>query len=282
MPESKAVDPAFLEKKANQIRCDLLNMIYEAKAGHTGASLSCADIMTVLFYAVLRLDPQNPKWPDRDRFILSKGHAVEVYYCILADLGFFPKEELKTFSQFGTRLIGHPNNKVPGIEMNTGALGHGLSISVGMAIAARKLKKDYHVYTLMGDGELAEGSVWEAAMSAAHYHLDNLIAIVDRNGLQISGCTEEVMSLEPLDEKWKSLGWSVVKTDGHDVAALVKVLQAVPAEAGKPTLILARTINGRGVSFMENVPSWHHGVPTEEEFKRAMKELKASCGGADE
>ncbi|MDW7659582.1 MAG: transketolase [Bacillota bacterium] len=268
-----------LARKANQIRQDLLNMIYAAKTGHTGSSLSCADIMTVLFYDVLRLDPKRPDWPDRDRFILSKGHAVEGYYCILADLGFFPKEELKTFSRFGSRLIGHPNNKVPGVEMNTGALGHGLSISVGMAIAARKLQKDYRVYTLMGDGEQAEGSVWEAAMAAAHYKLDNLVAILDRNRLQISGCTEDVMSLEPLDEKWRSFGWSVVPVDGHDHTALSRVLHSAPAQAGKPTLILARTVKGRGVSFMENVAHWHHGVPTEEQMLTALTE---TGGGTDD
>lgn len=278
MPVLTKTDPVRLARKANQIRQDLLNMIYTAKTGHTGSSLSSADIMTVLFYDVLRLDPERPDWPDRDRFILSKGHAVEGYYCILADLGFFPKDELKTFSRFGSRLIGHPNNKVPGVEMNTGALGHGLSISVGMAIAARKLRKDYRVFTLMGDGEQAEGSVWEAAMAAAHYRLDNLVAILDRNRLQISGCTEDVMSLEPLDEKWRSFGWSVVPVDGHDHAALARVLHSTPVQAGKPTLILARTIKGRGVSFMENVAHWHHGVPTEEQLQQALTE---TGGGTD-
>jgi transketolase len=277
MNHSAAADR--LARKASQIRRDLLNMIYTAKTGHTGSSLSSADIMTVLFYDVLHLDPKRPDWPDRDRFILSKGHAVEGYYCILADLGFFPKEELKTFSRFGSRLIGHPNNKVPGVEMNTGALGHGLSISVGMAIAARKLKKDYRVYTLMGDGEQAEGSVWEAAMAAAHYKLDNLVAILDRNRLQISGCTEDIMSLEPLDEKWRSFGWSVVPVDGHDHAALSRILHSAPDQAGKPTLILARTVKGRGVSFMENVAHWHHGVPTDEQMQTALTE---TGGGTDD
>lgn len=279
MPNSSPANPDWLASKANQIRRDLLNMIYAAKTGHTGSSMSCADIMTVLFYDVLRIDPKQPDWPDRDRFILSKGHAVEGYICILADLGFFPKDELQTFSRFGARLIGHPNNKVPGVEMNTGALGHGLSISVGMAIAARKLKKDYRVYTLMGDGEQAEGSVWEAAMAAAHYRLDNLIAIIDRNRLQISGCTEDVMSLEPLAEKWHSFGWAVVPVDGHDHAALSHALHNVPAQAGKPTLILARTVKGRAVSFMENEVHWHHGVPTEIQLQQALAELS---GGTDD
>lgn len=284
MTNRKTVPADWLAGKANQIRRDLLHMIYTAKTGHTGSSLSCADIMTVLFYVVLRLDPKRPDWPDRDRFILSKGHAVEGYLCILADLGFFPKKELQSFGQFGSRLIGHPNNKVPGVEMNTGALGHGLSISVGMAIAARKLKKDYRVYTLMGDGEQAEGSVWEAAMAAAHYRLDNLVAILDRNGLQISGSTEDVMSLEPLDEKWRSFGWSVVLVDGHDHAALSQALRSAPAQTGKPTLILARTVKGRAVSFMENVAHWHHGVPTEAEMLQALTELgeTGEAGGAGE
>ena len=271
-------DPAWLAAKARQIRRDLLRMIYAAGTGHTGSSLSSADIMTVLFYDVLRLDPTRPDWPDRDRFILSKGHAVEGYYCILADLGFFPKEELATFSAFGSRLIGHPNNKVPGVEMNTGALGHGLSVSVGMALAARKLNKTCRVFTLMGDGEQAEGSVWEAAMAGAHYGLDNLVGILDRNRLQISGCTEDVLRLDPLDEKWRSFGWSVVPVDGHDHAALSRALHAAPVQPGRPTLVLASTVKGRGVVFMEHVARWHHGVPTETGFIQALEGLQEKGG----
>lgn len=269
------MDIADLKIKATRIRMDLLRMIHRAKAGHTGGSLSNTDILTALYYRVMRINPADPKWPDRDRFIASKGHAVESLWCILADLGFFPKEELDTFCQFGTRLIGHPNNKVPGIEMNTGALGHGLSIAVGMALAAKRDGRDYRVFCLMGDGEQAEGSVWEAAMAGAHYGLDNLVGIIDRNGLQISGPTEDVMAIEPLDAKWEAFGWHVVSVDGHDMDALVSVLEAAPEAPGKPTLVLARTVKARGVSFAENVPGWHHKVPNDEELKRALEELAA-------
>lgn len=269
----------LLEAKAAQIRMDLLKMIYEGKAGHTGSSLSCTDILTVLYYSVMNIDPLDPKWEDRDRFILSKGHAVEGYYCILADKGFFPKEELKTFSKYGSRLIGHPNNKVPGIEMNTGALGHGLSISVGMALAAKMNGKGYRVFTLMGDGEQAEGSVWEAAMAGAHYKLDNLIGIVDRNKLQISGSTEDVMGLESLEDKWRSFGWEVIPVDGHDYAHLYAVLSLTPKVVGKPTLVMAYTTKGKDISFMENVAHWHHGVPTSEQLEQAINELSFKMGG---
>jgi transketolase len=274
------IDTEFLAKKAAQIRIDLLNMIYKSKTGHTGSSLSCVDILTTLYYAVMKVDPADSEWECRDRFILSKGHAVEGYYCILADMGFFPKEELDTFSAFGSRLIGHPNNRVPGVEMNTGALGHGLSISVGMAAAAKMDGKAYRVFTLMGDGEQAEGSVWEAAMAGAHYKLDNLTGIIDRNRLQISGGTEDVMALEALDDKWRSFGWETVAVDGHDYRQLYEVLHSVPAARGKPTLVIAGTTKGKGVSFMENAAHWHHGVPTAEQLEAAVKELSVITGGA--
>ncbi|MCP8967749.1 transketolase [Ectobacillus ponti] len=264
-----------LETKAVQIRMDVLNMIHQAKTGHTGGSLSNTDILTALYYHVMKVDAHNPKWEERDRFIASKGHSVESLWCILADLGFFPKEELQTFSQFGTRLIGHPNNKVPGIEMNTGALGHGLAVGVGMALAAKRDRKDYRVFCLMGDGEQAEGSVWEAAMAGAHYKLDNLVGIIDRNKLQISGSTEDVMGLEPLEEKWSAFGWHVVSIDGHDMKALVEALVDAPEISGKPTLVMANTVKGKGVSFAENVPHWHHHVPNEKELREALAEL--SC-----
>lgn len=262
-----------LKRKATEIRMSVIDMVYEAGTGHTGSSLSNTDILTALFYGVMKVDPTNPTWEDRDRYIQSKGHAVESYWVVLADMGFFPKEELKTFSKFNSRLIGHPNNKVPGVEMNTGALGHGLSISVGMALAAKLDKKPYRVFTLMGDGELAEGSVWEAAMSAAHYQLDNLVGIIDRNRLQITGSTDDVMSNEPLDKKWQSFGWEVVEVDGNDVAELVRVFKEAPIATGKPTMILANTIKGKGISLAENVASWHHHVPTKEEYDLAMAEL---------
>lgn len=268
----------FLEKKAAQIRIDLLKMIYEGKTGHTGSALSCTDILTALYYSVMKLDPANPKWEDRDRFILSKGHAVEGYYCILGDLGYFPKEELGSFSKFGSRFIGHPNNKVPGVEMNTGALGHGLSISVGMALAAKMNKKPYRVFTLMGDGEQAEGSVWEAAMAAAHYRLDNLTAIIDRNRLQISGSTEDVMSLESLEDKWRSFGWEVITVDGHHYPDLLQALETAPVNV-RPKLVMAYTTKGKDVSFMENVAHWHHGVPTAQQLETALSELSFKAGG---
>ncbi|PLR83301.1 transketolase [Bacillus canaveralius] len=262
-----------LKRKAAEIRMELLTMIYEARTGHTGGSLSNTDILTVLYYKIMNIDPKNPKWEDRDRYVQSKGHSVESYWAILADRGFFPKEELKTFSQFKSRLIGHPNNKVPGVEMNTGALGHGLPIAVGMALAAKMDGKSYKVYTLMGDGEQAEGSVWEGAMSASQYKLDNLVAVIDRNRLQITGSTEDVMGLEPLADKWRSFGWEVVEVDGNDISQLVEVFTNTPKVAGKPTIIIANTVKGKGISFAENVGAWHHRVPTKEEYELAMQEL---------
>jgi len=263
----------FLKKKSTQIRKMLLKMIYNAGMGHTGGSLSSTDILTTLYYGIMNIDPDNPEWKKRDRFILSKGHSIEAYYCILADKGFIPKEELKTFCQYKTRLIGHPNNKVPGIEMNTGALGHGLSIASGMANAARMDGKSYKVFALMGDGEQAEGSIWEAAMTAAHYQLDNLVAIIDRNRLQITDDTEKVMSLEPLADKWQAFGWEVRVIDGHNHEQLLNTFNQIPFENKKPSLIIARTVKGKGVSFMENGPEWHHGVPDEEQLKQALEEL---------
>lgn len=266
-------DIKALERKATEIRKLLVEMIFEAGTGHTGSSLSNADILTVLYYHVMKVDPKNPEWEDRDRYVQSKGHAVESYWAVLADKGFIEKEELKTFSQYGSRLIGHPNNKVPGVEMNTGALGHGLSVSVGMALAAKMDRRSHRIFTLMGDGELAEGSVWEAAMAASQYKLDNLIGIIDRNRLQITGKTAEVMDNEPLDKKWESFGWEVIQVDGHDLEALITVFDGLPGVAGKPTMIIANTLKGKGISLAEGVPSWHHHVPNKEEYESAMKEF---------
>jgi transketolase len=263
-----------LEKKAVERRMDLIQMIYDAKTGHTGGTLSSLDILVTLYYEIMNIEPKNPKWEERDRFILSKGHCVEGYYTILADRGFFPKEELKTFSKYQSRLIGHPNVKVPGIEMNTGALGHGLPAAIGMALAGKMDKKAYKVYVLMGDGEQAEGSVWEGAMAAGHYKLDNLIGIVDRNRLQISGNTENVMSLEPFSDKWSAFGWEVTEVAGNDIGKLVELFKKLPVVSGKPHLVIANTTKGKGVSFMENVAKWHHGVPTEEQLIEAMKQLR--------
>jgi transketolase len=264
------MDIQELKLRAIETRKTLLTMIYEAKTGHTGGSLSSADIMTALFFDVLKIDPKNPKWEERDRFVLSKGHCIEGYLAVLAERGFIEKEELKTFSQYKSRLIGHPNNKIPGIEMNTGALGHGLAISVGMALGFKKDHKANKVYVLMGDGELEEGSVWEAAMAGSNYHLDNLIGIVDRNHLQISGKTEDVMNLEPLDDRWRAFGWSVREIDGNNMEEIIQAFHEAPFEKGKPNLILAHTTKGKGVAEMENVAKWHHGVPSEDLFNRAL------------
>ena len=269
-----SMDIINLKIKAAQIRIDLMQMITRAQAGHTGGSLSNTDILTALYYKIMKHSPENSKLENRDRFIASKGHSVESLWCILADLGYFPKEELETFSQFGSRLIGHPNNKVPGIEMNTGALGHGLSISVGMALASRREQIGYKVYCLMGDGEQAEGSIWEAAMAGAHYKLGNLVGIVDMNGLQISGSTSDVLSSDPLNEKWAAFGWNVIEIDGNCMEELVATFEAIDSTSDKPTLILAKTVKGKGVSFAENQVGWHHKVPTEEQLQSAVAELQ--------
>lgn len=262
-----------LSKKAVQIRRDIIDIVYRSSAGHVGGSLSETDILVSLYYHVMRVDPENPSWPERDRFILSKGHSVDAYYCVLADKGFFPKEDLKTYSQFGSKYIGHPNNKIPGIEMNTGALGHGLSVGVGMALAAKMDQIPCRVFVLMGDGELAEGSVWEAGMAAAGYGLDNLTAIIDRNGLQISGKTENVMPLDPLQDKWQSFGWNVTCVDGNNIPALCDALSDDKRIPGTPTLVIAKTVKGKGVSFMENNAKWHHGVMSPEQYQQACREL---------
>ncbi len=263
----------ILKKKAIQIRKTALQMIYNAKSGHTGGSLSCVEILVALFYGVMKMDPKNPKLPDRDRFVMSKGHSVESYYAVLADLGFFPVSDLESYCQFGSYLTGHPTTKVPGVEVNTGALGHGLAVGVGVAIAAKIDSAGYKVYVLMGDGELDEGSVWEAAQIAAHYGLDNLVGIVDRNKLQISGRTEEILRLENLEQKWTAFGWRVIHVDGHDIEKLINTFKGLPVERGKPHLVIAHTIKGKGVSFIENNKDWHHKVPNDEEFRMAMMEL---------
>lgn len=268
--------------KSIEIRRSLLKTIYNANMGHTGSSLSNVDILVTLFYQVMSHKVKDPTWEERDRFILSKGHGVESYYCILADLGYFPEKELDTFCQFKTRLIGHPNNKVPGVEVNTGALGHGLPIAVGMALAAKLDKKGYRVFVVMGDGEQAEGSIWEGAMAASHYKLDNLIGIIDRNRLQITGNTEDIMSLEPFKEKWQSFGWKVIEVNGHDIDELLKVFNSTPKKKDKPTIIIANTIKGKGVSFMENKAAWHHKVPDKKQLEKALLELSSQEGDLGE
>lgn len=262
-----------LKKKAIQIRKQALHTIYTAKAGHLGGTMSMVDVLVALFYDKMNYDPQNPKLPSRDRFVLSKGHSVESYYQVLADVGFFPAEELEHYCQYGSRLIGHPNCKVPGVELCTGALGHGLSAGVGMALGSRMDGYENFIYVMMGDGEQAEGSVWEAAMAAANYKLDHLVAIVDRNMLQISGCTEEVMALENLADKWRSFGWHVEEMDGNNMAAVQATLKKLPFEKNKPSLILAHTVKAKGICFAENIAKWHHGVPNAEQYQQAMEHL---------
>lgn len=266
------MEPRTLQKIANLRRADAVTMIHDAKTGHTGGSMSSLDILTVLYYDVMNVDPKNPQKPDRDRFFLSKGHSVEGYWSILADRGFFPKAWLGTFSRPGSLLIGHPNNKVPGVEACTGALGHGLAIAVGAALGAKRTRQGFRAYCLMGDGEQAEGSVWEAAMAASNYHLDNLWAVVDRNGLQISGSTEDVMVLHDLAERYRAFGWDVETVDGHDAAALQAYFHS-ERPMGKPHLLIAKTIKGKGLPFAENRADWHHHVPTDEQLKLAYEAL---------
>lgn len=262
-----------LRRKSIQYRRQILATIKRANAGHTGGDLSCIDILNVLYNRILNVSPETFADPARDRYVQSKGHAVEALYVVLADRGFFPVSDLDTLCQRGSHYVGHPTRKIHGIEQNTGALGHGLSICVGIALAGKMDHAHYRVYTLLGDGELAEGSNWEAALTAAHYSLDNLIAIVDRNGLQITGATRDVCHTEPLAEKFHAFGWQVREVEGHDVTTLTAALTAVPFERGKPSLLIANTVKGKGISFMEGVTKWHHGVPSDEEYELALQEL---------
>jgi transketolase len=263
-----------LQLKAVRLRKKTLEAIFEAGAGHTGGSLSCLDILNVLYNRILNVSPETFHDPNRDRYVQSKGHSVEALYAVLADRGFFAESELNTICHYRSHFVGHPTRHIPGIEMNTGALGHGLPISIGMALAGKMDASAYRVFTLLGDGELAEGSNWEAALAAAHYRLDNLTAIIDHNTLQISGRTRDVMSNEPLDEKWRAFGWTVRTANGHNFADLTKALSDRP-EPGKPTCVIANTVKGCGVSFMADVAKWHHGVPSEAELKQALSELDA-------
>ncbi|HHX51090.1 MAG TPA: transketolase [Clostridia bacterium] len=264
-----------LEGKAREIRRDIIRMVGEAGSGHPGGSLSAADIVTALYFHVLRIRPQEPSWPDRDRFILSKGHAAPVLYAALAEKGFFPKEELLTLRKLGSRLQGHPDlTKLPGVEMSTGSLGQGLSVANGMALAGKLDGKGYRVYVLLGDGEVQEGMVWEAAMAASHYGLDNLTAILDHNKLQIDGPTSQVMSPEPLAAKWSAFGWHVLEISGHDLAQILDALAKAKNIKGKPTMIIADTVKGKGVSFMENQVDWHGVAPKPEQVALALEELE--------
>lgn len=262
-----------LQIKSVNYRKSLLKYIKMANAGHTGGSLSCTDILNVLYNDVLNVSPENFSDKNRDRYVQSKGHSVESLYVVLADQGFFPESDLETIGKFQSRYVGHPTRKVNGIEFNTGALGHGLPLSAGIALAGKMDHLNYKVFTLLGDGELAEGSNWEAAMMAAHYKLDNLIAILDHNTLQITGRNRDVCSPYPIDEKFRAFGWSVISVDGNSITQLREAFGKIPMETGKPTFVIANTVKGKGVSYMEDIAKWHHGVPTDELYKQAMEEL---------
>ena len=267
---------AELQKKAIQIRLDILEEVFSASSGHPGGSMSIADVLTYLYFHELRIDPNNPKWEDRDRFVLSKGHTAPGLYAALAERGFFPTEDLKTFRRVDSYLQGHPDMKgVPGVDMSSGSLGLGISTACGMALSGKIYNKDYRVYTALGDGEIAEGQVWEAAMFASHYKLDNLCAFVDFNGLQIDGAITDVMNSTPIDEKFEAFGWHVIVIDGHDFNQIEKAVEEAKTVKGKPTMILCKTVKGKGVSFMENKAGWHGKAPNAEEYEQAVKELKA-------
>ena len=266
-----------LKKLAYKLRQDVVDMIVNGKGGHIGGDMSVMDTLVTLYFKEMNISVDNFNTKDHDHFIMSKGHSVEDLYAVLAEKGFFPIERvLKEFSQFGSMFIGHPNNKLPGIEMNSGALGHGLPVAVGMAIAERMNKSKNRVYVVMGDGELAEGSVWEGAMSGANYRLDNLCAIIDRNRLQISGSTEDVMALDDLHRKWDSFGWHVIDVDdGNDIEKLARAFEESRMVKGKPSVLIANTIKGKGSSVMENKAAWHHHVPSAEEYEQIKKDLAA-------
>jgi len=274
MQEVEQTPVEKLEEKARVLRRYVLKMTHAAGSGHPGGSLSCADIMATLYFHVLNIDPKKPDWLERDRFILSKGHAAPVLYAALAERGFFPVEDLITLRKLGSKLQGHPERgTVPGIEACAGAEGQGLSVGIGMALAARLDKKSLRVYVLLGDGENDAGQSWEAAMGAPHFKLDNLTAIIDRNSLQQEGQTEKIMQLEPLAEKWMAFRWNVIGIDGHNIGQIIDAIEKAKAMKGKPTVIIARTVKGKGVSFMENEVRFHGVAPTDDELKRALAEL---------
>jgi len=269
-----------LNRMAGIIRCDIIEMICTAGAGHPGGSLSATDIVTALYFRVMRIDPQNPRWPDRDRFILSKGHACPVWYAALAERGFFDKSHLGTLRRMGSILQGHPDmNKAPGVDMTAGSLGQGLSVGVGMALAGRLAQKDYHVWIVIGDGESQEGSIWEAAMAASKWKLNHLTAILDRNNLQNDAVVDDLMPIEPVADKWRAFGWQVIDIDGHDMSAVVAALEKARRAEGSPTLILAHTIKGKGVSYMENVCEWHGRAPVQAEAEQALAEIRRCADG---
>lgn len=269
-----AKDQKTSARLARSIRIDTLKMVSKANASHIGSCLSVADILAVLYEKVLNINPNIPDWPDRDRFILSKGHAAAIQYAVLAEKGFFPKERLDTYCCDGSKLTGHVNHYVPGIEASTGSLGHGLSIGCGMALAGKKDAKSYRVFAMLSDGELDEGSTWESVLFASHHQLDNLVAIIDYNKIQSFGTVKDVMGLEPLAGKWRAFKWSVREIDGHDHSQIENVLNGIPFESDKPSIIIAHTIKGKGVAFMENKLEWHYRSPNAKELEQALKELQ--------
>ena len=270
-------DHKGLNEITNVIRKDIVSMICKSKSGHPGGSLSAVEILTALYFDQMNIDPTNPKMEDRDRFVLSKGHAAPALYATLSERGYFDKEELNHLRQIGSMLQGHPDmKKIPGVEMSTGSLGQGFSVACGMAMAAKLDNAPWNVYALLGDGEVQEGIIWEAAMSAAHYKLDNMIAFLDYNGLQIDGDVESVMSINPIEDKFKTFGWNVITIDGHDFDQIFAALDMARDTVDKPTMIIAKTVKGKGVSFMENQASWHGSAPNEEQVNQALSEL----GGA--
>ena len=270
------MDKKALALTAAKARLLGVDMVYTAQSGHPGGSMSCMDVLTTLYFNVMNVDPKDPKNPDRDRFVMSKGHCSPAVYPVLALRGFFPVEDLKMFRSIDGHMSGHVEMKHnPGVDMSTGSLGQGISTAVGMSLAGKVAKKDYRVYSILGDGEIAEGQVWEACMAAAKYNLDNLCAVVDVNGLQIDGRTCDVMPTEPLDKKFESFGWHVIKIDGHDYEAIEKAFNEAKTVKGKPTMILAKTVKGKGISFMEDNAGWHGKAPNAEQFATAKAELEA-------
>ena len=264
-----------LEKICKQMRIDIIEMIAAAGSGHPGGSLSACDMIATLFFEKMNIDPSRPNWEDRDRFVLSKGHVAPALYAALAERGYIPREDLLSLRKIDSYLQGHPDMKhTIGVDMSTGSLGQGLSVANGMAIAAKLDKKDYRVYVMLGDGEVQEGQIWEAAMSSAHYHLNNIVAFLDYNGLQIDGTNAEVMNIHPIDEKFKSFGWNVLYIDGHDTEEISKAVDQAKLETQRPTIIIAKTIKGKGVSFMENNGSWHGTAPKDEQVEQALAELR--------
>ena len=265
---------AYLEEKAREVRFHIIDMIYVAQSGHPGGSLSAADIMTALYFDFLRVDPRNPRWPERDRMILSKGHTCPVLYACLAMRGYFPMETLHTLRKFESILQGHPIIKTPGVDMTTGSLGHGLSVGLGMALEGKLRRKDYRVYVMLGDGEINEGHVWEAAMAASKFKTDNLTAFVDRNRLQMDGCCDDVMPMGNIEGKFSAFGWETFHIDGHDMEAIVTAVEAARKVTGKPAVVIADTIKGKGISYMEDRFEWHGKCPSEDQYACALQEIR--------